>query len=1044
MGEDEVEFRVPKSLWEAFIDQNGDIDVRGEAEWRPGVKSYVVRASVADVDAFMSFVEEAADAVGEEVEDFGGRSAVQAAKKSLDRLSRETTVGQVADAKVLPLENKPILNELVKSGNHKGIHDRLSNASIDVIDRIGEIMDRAGETYPPRIGDEDRRWLRSLSLPPWPKGSYDELVAYVEDNAIKNKPGAWAARIRQGQQLDEVFKAPMQRAQANAAARSPIPPAPAPAVNALGFDESMFDDLSSERAVDEAFLRAQEQQLFGDPDPAPAKPKPAKKAKGAKKAPAPAPAPTPAPALAMIPHYEQVNSAWWWVDDFLQHERDVNAAVAAGKMSPEYAAKHLDEVFGRMSHDVRKELSYQGMAASVFKRTEAPAPAPAVNALGFDESMFGDATPTPTAAPTPTSAPRMPNNNPVFFANPGEGRFTENLSEYSELLDENDRVVAEQQGLKVVRQKNGDVDIREVRGRGAPPPDLGSLGPLPERPSERRARERRMAQLVAEDEARRQARAAIGQQLAPMNPTVPTARSNELARQLSYAADEALVMELVRDPFYKVPVQLSEQHFMEIQREAQRRRAQIAQTGTWTSIGFGDRTLGSDTFARQPPPAGMRPGPSRFVPSGMNMLGESGGSGFRPSAIDDIISGIDDDQAILGRQGRPGPGSPGGPGGTVPPGGPTGSPFTSSNPYLPTLSPQYQQARASAIPIGQLNHRVVTTAPPVTAPSAIQNAAANAASQVTSPPPGPPAGPTPTGGVGSGGGSVPPVPPTGSGAPFANNPGGRPWLWKAGGAKNIGKTALSRAMGPVGFAALGTSVGSNLLRNVWDDPESQYDDAAAGALGAAGIGATIGSVILPGWGTAIGAGLGGLYGGVKGWIDGDKTSSDAIRSASQEQMARLNESFDRLGIDTESRRDLFDQLDTQLAFARSTDEVDAIFAQAAQLAPTMIGDMRRRARMAALQAAILPMMEQNAQRAQQASQRSQGWLNQAASIQSNPEVAALLRSQGEQLMAQQASRSQAAYGYSAALPLLNDLGISNLGPQMTDYNALLAQLQPAG
>ena len=383
-------------------------------------------------------------------------------------------------------------------------------------------------------------------------------------------------------------------------------------------------------------------------------------------------------------------------------------------------------------------------------------------------------------------------------------------------------------------------------------------------------------------------------------------------------------------------------------------------------------------------------------------------------------------------------------------GGP--SPAPGSSGYIPTLNPQYQQASSPLTP------------PPVIASPAAQQAARQAIQPLSIPPSSLPAGPTspfprqplsippsslPAGPTSAwpsaGGGAVPPTPPAGPGAvpgvpgqPF-NGP-----LWKAGGLRNIGRTAISRAMGPASLAAFAGPVAGNVLKSVWDDPESRADDTVAGALSSAGMGAALGSVILPGWGTAIGAGAGALYGGLRGWFSGDDTSTDAIRAAADKQISQLNSTFDKLGIDQASRQDLFDSLETQLAFAKSTADVDNIFARTAEQAPTLVSEMRRRSRMAGIQAALLPLMQQADQRAQQRAMASQGWLNQAASLQSDPQVAALLRSQGEQLLSQQAAASQAAYGYRSALPVLAELGISGMGSQMTDYNALLSQLQPTG
>ena len=107
---------------------------------------------------------------------------------------------------------------------------------------------------------------------------------------------------------------------------------------------------------------------------------------------------------------------------------------------------------------------------------------------------------------------------------------------------------------------------------------------------------------------------------------------------------------------------------------------------------------------------------------------------------------------------------------------------------------------------------------------------------------------------------------------------------------------------------------------------------------------------------------------------------------------------------------------------------------------------RQQSRSAAIQAAILPLMQQSSQAGIASARRSQGYLNQAASYQPDPQVAALLRAQSEQVMSNANTANTAAYGQMAAGPLIQEL--TGLVPQYstqggvpnTDVSALLAQL----
>jgi hypothetical protein len=239
------------------------------------------------------------------------------------------------------------------------------------------------------------------------------------------------------------------------------------------------------------------------------------------------------------------------------------------------------------------------------------------------------------------------------------------------------------------------------------------------------------------------------------------------------------------------------------------------------------------------------------------------------------------------------------------------------------------------------------------------------------------------------------------------------------------------------------------IRAAWDDPNSSWDDATASAAGWGATGAGIGSMILPGWGTAIGGIGGGLIGGIKGYFDAENAGPGTPEEALAANTEMLDQTLNQLGVGGNVRQQLYEQIQVAATFAQSPEEVDAIFQQAGQLLPSLIAQARQEdeanARYAAIQAAILPLMKQQNTAAQQSSQMAQGYLNQAASVQRDPQVAALLKAQGEQLMANQANYANAAYGQMAAAPMFYDLLGGQVQQQsnsagLTDPNALLAQL----
>jgi hypothetical protein len=259
--------------------------------------------------------------------------------------------------------------------------------------------------------------------------------------------------------------------------------------------------------------------------------------------------------------------------------------------------------------------------------------------------------------------------------------------------------------------------------------------------------------------------------------------------------------------------------------------------------------------------------------------------------------------------------------------------------------------------------------------------------------------------------------------------------------------ALSR----IGGGATAGFIGSGISRALWDDPESSGDDALAGALAwggtGAGIGAALGSPLF-GIGAApgalIGGGIGAALGGIKGWFDG---KDDSPTKAVEDFDGRLDELFTTYGVGANVENVIRQRVAAGTAFAETPEEIKQVYAAAIQDLPLLMEQAQMEdqanARYAAIQAAIMPLMEEQNALAKQSTQQAQGFLNQAASVQRDPQVADMLRAQSEQLMAQQMNYSNAAYGQMLTAPMMQQLfGVApQSGPAGgIDQAALLQQL----
>ena len=745
----------------------------------------------------------------------------------------------------------------------------------------------------------------------------------------------------------------------------------------------------------------------------------------------------------------------------------------------------------------------------VTKPEPAPKAAPAKPGQRVLKSAVDPAaTPTPAATPKPGKTPKTPKGAagpkaPKSPAAPldevsdaidaeiefqrrtagrtpglGKSGITENIGEYRDLIDE-----LEQQ-QKVIGS-DADIEAGKAKVVSATPAETvsdrvdESYSRLEQIKAEQRAKRaaarglgnvEQVAQAEAEAESLRAARAQLGLTASPVVDEVTVEAAQQfsdrrraldakVAQGMLSADDAAKLLQAEFDALDPAAKQIA-------LRTAQKAQ-ELAEQGARNAVAAGaseaaDLVLAANMKAdpRYVSPVAMSSDHLRDV-SGMSnqsygsLRKQLTGLGMSPDEISGLSPAARSGMSLTSQLAPPALGATGYP-------TPFGYPHTMPAPAA-SLAPPALGATGYPTPFGYPH----TMPAPVIASQATQNAA-RAAAQATGgggfgPPTGPatPGLPVPggAGGGGSGGGWGAPTGPAGTPPPIHGPAYPGPaaaeagffddLLFKAGGAKNMAKLAGQRLPGALGWMTAG-QMGGGLLKSVWDDPESQLDDAASSALSWGGSGAALGSMILPGWGTAIGGGLGLLAGGVKGWLDGDGASQEDISNAAAEQRAKLDAAFDRLGVSAEARQDLYDRIEVQVALgAKSADDVKAIYAQAGQMAPDVIAQSRRQAKLAALQAAILPMMQQNRDMAMQRNQAAQGWLNQAASTSSDPTVAALLRAQGETLMGNAANYSNASYGQALAMPTLMDL-YGTAGPYPTDsstglvdYQNLMAQLQPA-
>lgn len=227
------------------------------------------------------------------------------------------------------------------------------------------------------------------------------------------------------------------------------------------------------------------------------------------------------------------------------------------------------------------------------------------------------------------------------------------------------------------------------------------------------------------------------------------------------------------------------------------------------------------------------------------------------------------------------------------------------------------------------------------------------------------------------------------------------------------RALLAKGMGWKAAAGMGAAglVGSALVKRAWDDPNAAGDDMLSGILSGAGTGAAGGSILGP-KGAIVGGIIGGGLGAWNGLTSSRNEGVAATTGEFDKQNTKLEAQFAELGVPESMRSDLRDQIMMTYTLTEpgKKDDVSAIFDQARASIPALIGQYRdeetAQARSAAIQAIIMPMMQQQ-QQGYIAESRNTAAQQMAYARQLPPEIAAMQRLQASRIVSD-------AYGYNQA------------------------------
>jgi hypothetical protein len=283
--------------------------------------------------------------------------------------------------------------------------------------------------------------------------------------------------------------------------------------------------------------------------------------------------------------------------------------------------------------------------------------------------------------------------------------------------------------------------------------------------------------------------------------------------------------------------------------------------------------------------------------------------------------------------------------------------------------------------------------------------------------------------------------------------------------------AAGRALGPgsvgrgLGYGLAGQLLGAG-VKQFYNDPNSEVDDALAGAARWGGAGAGVGSMIAPGLGTVIGGAAGGVFGAGKALLGGndDPRSNDALAAAKNDGMQRLNQLLTSNGFTDQSQQQIMLELAIGLGQATDANQIKAVFANAEANLPAYyqqdLGlreqqrtEQYRAAQTAAVLSMLGPQLQQQNQDATQFSKELSTIMGKAAGAVSDPTLKSIYEARAAQIPLQQSLANQAMLqqlaaahaAYSANAQSATDIAqqqqaIGNQNYAAEDANGLLQQL----
>lgn len=249
-------------------------------------------------------------------------------------------------------------------------------------------------------------------------------------------------------------------------------------------------------------------------------------------------------------------------------------------------------------------------------------------------------------------------------------------------------------------------------------------------------------------------------------------------------------------------------------------------------------------------------------------------------------------------------------------------------------------------------------------------------------------------------------------------------------------------IGRAGLYGLGGQIAAGLFDSAVGERDGTWDDAASSALRWGGTGAGIGSMILPGWGTAIGGVGGALIGGAKGLLTGEDSMETQVRDylyGSEKQAGKIGE-VDALlaeaGLSEATRTDLLTQVKAAAMTAKTPEEIDLVLQQVNTLLPSIMEQDKAQqqaesqqaaleARMAAIQSYLQPIMQQQLAQYNTGLQTSYDQMQAAGANIKDPKMAAAYQTHAANLM-----NSGRLQGLQYVGQMQNDLYSQYVNPTM--------------